>query len=322
MDPKTWFNISRFFTLIGGFLTVLGGYGLYYFGQLKELKTNEAISKSEENAAIAKSEAAVANKKTAELELDVIEARKETAIANQKTESFRLNIEKARIEAEESKLKAEELKLEVEQTKLEAEELKLQIEQTKSEAEKAKFEREKLLNQQQFIKSMTVQITALIPTNSQPITNTNTSYPNPTLPLERAPLELSKPNEIHIALFFLHNYSTTQISENLNEIKFNFGYPEMQEQIIGKDLSALDGQITVDCLWEKIIEKSNWSSENLSNSNIEFKILVNGIIAHRITFKGETAENFIRRNRLNFVISNSSNNIKDVVLGNKNQDDD
>jgi len=308
MDPKTWFNISRFFTLIGGVLTVLGGYGLYYFGQLKELKTNEAIKKSEENAAIAKSEAAVANNKTVELELDVIEARKETAIANQKTESFRLNIEKARIEAEESRLKAEELKLEVEQTKL--------------EAEKAKLEREKLLNQQKYIKSITVQITALLPTTNRPITNTNTSYPNPSIPLEKAPLELSKPEANHIALFFLHNYSITQISEDLQEIKFNFGYPEMQEQIIGKDLSALDGKIKVDCLWEKIIEKSSWNSENLNNTNIEFKILVNGIIAHRTTFKAENAENFIRRNRLNFVIPNSSNKIKDVVLGNKNRDDD
>lgn len=302
MDPNTWFNISRIFTLIGGVLTVLGGFGLYHFGKIKEINTNTAIVKSEENAALAQENAAKANQKTATLELEVSKSRKETALANQKTESFRLDIKRANRDAEESKLKAQELQLEVEKTKLEAEE--------------ARLEREKLMNQQRFIKSISVQVTVLLPTEKQEITKQRTAYPLQSLPLEKSPLEISKKGEYHIALFFLHNYSITQIEENLKQIKFNFGSPEMQEQIIGKDLSFLDGQLYVDCIWNEIINKVTFNKNQMQNSHIELKIIVNGIIAYSINFKAEVATNKIM-SRLNFRISKEENNIRDFVLGNK-----
>lgn len=97
MDPIKWFNIARIFTLVGGFLTLAGGVGLWYFGKINAINTNKEIQTSKENAAVA--EAAKANTKTKELESDIILAKKDTETARLETEKVKLEIENAKKEA-------------------------------------------------------------------------------------------------------------------------------------------------------------------------------------------------------------------------------
>lgn len=276
MDPSFWFNISRLFTLIGGLLTVFGGFGLYHFGHLKEEKTKLIISDNKKEAQKFAAETVI---RTRELEFEITESKHETAIANQKTE-----------------------------------ELKVEVIRAKQEAEKAKQEREKLLKQQRFIKSISVQIIARIPTKDTPISKTHSEYPKKNL--EISPLLLSKPDKSQIGLFFLHNYSETQVSINLKELNLNYSFPELSHEIIGKDLTYLEGKILVSCFWGKLIEKFDSLYDKTKISEINFIIRVNGIIALKQKVRENTPQQHIRE-EFHLILPAQLNNIKEIVLGNK-----
>jgi hypothetical protein len=74
-----WFNVANVVLLIGAGLVLLGTYGVFQFGNIKERFSDERISANEAKTASANADAEIAKKETAGLELRAADAEKETA---------------------------------------------------------------------------------------------------------------------------------------------------------------------------------------------------------------------------------------------------
>ena len=293
-DPGLGFTISRFFTIIGGAITLLGGYGLYYYGNLKETASSEKISSSQATAELAKADAAKANSATAALQLDVENARQETSLAKRETEGLKLKVEEARVAAETARVRAEELRL---------------------EAESAKLERLKLQQAQNYVKSLAAQIDIIIPTGSGDTENTQIFDPT-MLEKKSSILIISKPepDRIQLGIFFLQNYIETQNPDGGVTITLNYDKAEMIESVYGAKLSVLDGTLLIECLWSSILGKYNNYYGDISNLKARVKIFVNGIASFDRVVGTEDASQYDRE-RLYLVIPENENNVSKVVSG-------
>lgn len=286
MDPNYWFNVSRILTLVGGLMTVVGGFGLWHYGQLKDSNTNEKITKSEETAAIANQNAASANEEAAkavvkskEIELELVEARKETANANKKTGELELKISKA-----------------------------------KAEAEKAKLEREKLLEQQKYIKSISIEVILTIPTKPKDEFGLGGKNNNP-VGLQISPLVISKLDK-RSTLFMLTDWNERQISKTEKKLTLNYSQPKNVNQIYGKTLEYFTELSLIDCITKGLIEVYKSEIDLEKKTKIEINMTVNGIIAYSIV-KEIFDTNKLMEDRFTLVTIPQFKNIPDVVLGNK-----
>lgn len=305
MDPNIWFNISRFATIIGGLLTVIGGFGLYHFGKIKELNVREANKRLDGKVQSAKAEAASANMKVKELELDVVEATKETEIAKQKAEEFRLAIQETNLEAQNANLKTEELTLEVEKTKL--------------EAEKAKLERDKIKDKLNYIKSIYAIVTYKIPIKPVKDFNrgTRTHLPEkserPIISIVPSTFSKTHPNKVSSVAFEFNNWTHGLINKDVKAVTLRFEKPSFPKRIYGRRLDFLKSYRVVHTFDFCILKK--YQKEHDSSRKIEFmfELFVNGVKVIRSSrFESEPGE-FFKNNR-NHIYKDEFQKIPEILL--------